>query len=79
MADGKLTVFGKKLLTALDNEPPMTDAELAQKTETPLFRIRSGLRNLKAAGFVSKTGNQRSIIETLYSITGAGKEALKTS
>ena len=69
-ADGKLTVSGERLLTALNQ--PMTAIEIAQKTKEPLYRVRSGLREMVAAGFVSEAEDQ-------YSITETGKEALKSS
>lgn len=71
-ADGKLTVSGKKLLTTLDAQPNSTAQEIAKKGEIPLFRVRSGLRELLAAEFVSETENR-------YSSTDSGKEALKRS
>ena len=71
-ADGKLTVSGKKLLTTLETHPNSTAQEIAQIGEVPLFRVRSGLRELLAAGFVSEMENR-------YSSTDTGKTALKQS
>ena len=33
----------------------LTPEEIAAKTGQPLFRVRSGLRELKSAGFVEET------------------------
>jgi len=63
--DGKPTSSGMATLKALENGA-LSPEEIASKTGQPLFRVRSGLRELKNAGFVeekedkytlSKSGN----------------------
>jgi len=66
--DGKPTESGKKLLSAV--MAPHVPEEVAVETQLPLFRVRSGLRELSEAGYVK--GDQER-----YSLTDAGKEALK--
>lgn len=48
--DGKPTESGRKLLLAVREK--RTPEEIAGETKLPLFRVRSGLRELAAAGFV---------------------------
>lgn len=65
-SDGRPTESGRKLLLALrENRTP---EEIAGKTKLPLFRVRSGLRELVAAGFVrEEQGN--------YTLTESGMRA----
>jgi predicted transcriptional regulator len=44
--------------------------EIAQKAGLPLFRVRSGLRELTQAGLVTETDGR-------YKITDKGKELIK--
>jgi predicted transcriptional regulator len=71
-ADGKLTVSGKKLISTLNAHPNTSAEEISKLAETPLFRVRSGLRELLGTGFVQENNK-------LYSSTEEGKEALKRS
>jgi len=64
--DGKPTVSGAKMLRALkDKAGPAED--IAQKAGLPLFRVRSGLRELTQAGLVSQNGDN-------YELTAKGSE-----
>jgi len=51
--DGKPTSSGMVLLKSLKNGA-LSPNEIRSKTEQPLFRVRSGLRELKNAGFVEE-------------------------
>ena len=51
--DGKPTSSGMALLRSLKNGA-LSPKEIASKTGQPLFRVRSGLRELKNAGFVDE-------------------------
>jgi predicted transcriptional regulator len=51
--DGKPTASGMAKLKALANGA-LSPEEVATKTGQPLFRVRSGLRELKNAGFVEE-------------------------
>jgi predicted transcriptional regulator len=63
--DGKPTSSGMALLQSL-KDGALTPKEIADKTGQPLFRVRSGLRELKNAGFVEET-------EDKYSLSKNGK------
>jgi predicted transcriptional regulator len=52
--EGKPTSSGMTTLKAL-KDGALTPEEVAAKTGQPLFRVRSGLRELKNAGFVEET------------------------
>ena len=52
-SDGKPTTSGMALLKSLKNVA-LSPKEIAGKTSQPLFRVRSGLRELKNAGFVDE-------------------------
>ena len=52
--DGKPTSSGMATLKALKN-CALSPEEIAGKTDQPLFRVRSGLRELKNAGFVEES------------------------
>ncbi len=52
-ADGKPTPSGMITLQSL-KDGSLSPEEIAGKTGQPLFRIRSGLRELKNAGFVEE-------------------------
>ncbi len=51
--DGKPTSSGIGLLKSLKNGT-LSSNEIANKTGQPLFRVRSGLRELNKAGFVEE-------------------------
>lgn len=51
-ADGTLTASARRMLEAL--QQPATPEEVAQTTGLPLFRVRSGLRELAQAGFIEE-------------------------
>ncbi len=66
-ADGALTESARKMLEAV--QTPATPEEVAQSTGLPLFRVRSGLRELVQAGLVAET-------EGRYQITEAGQQKM---
>ena len=53
--DGTLSASGKALLQAVSR--PATAEEVARTTGLPLFRVRSGLRELVSADLVSQDGS----------------------
>lgn len=55
--DGKPTSSGIAVLKSL-KDGVLSPEEIADKTGQPLFRVRSGLRELKSAGFVEETGQK---------------------
>jgi predicted transcriptional regulator len=55
--DGKPTASGITTLKSL-KDGALTPEEVAAKTGQPLFRVRSGLRELKNAGFVEEAGDK---------------------
>lgn len=65
--DGTLTESARKMLQALQN--PALPEEVAQATGLPLFRVRSGLRELAQAGLVEER-------EGRYVLTEVGKQRL---
>jgi predicted transcriptional regulator len=67
--DGKPTSSGMTTLKSLKDES-LTPEEVASKTGQPLFRVRSGLRELKNAGFVEERDGK-------YALSEAGKVVLK--
>jgi len=67
--DGKPTSTGMALLKSLKNEA-LSPEEITSKTSQPLFRVRSGLRELKNAGFIEET-------EDKYSLSEAGKRVIQ--
>ena len=64
--DGKPTSSGMALLQSLKNGA-LSPKEIADKTGQPLFRVRSGLRELKNAGFVEEA-------EDKYALSKNGKK-----
>jgi predicted transcriptional regulator len=66
--DGKPTPSGMALLNSLENGA-LFPKEIVGKTGQPLFRIRSGLRELKNAGFVEEA-------EGKYKLTKNGEAVL---
>jgi predicted transcriptional regulator len=63
--DGKPTSSGVTMLKSLKNGPSSPE-EVAKRTGQPLFRVRSGLRELKNAGFLEET-------EGKYMLSKSGK------
>jgi predicted transcriptional regulator len=61
--DGKPTSSGMALLKSLKNGALSPD-EVASKTGQPLFRVRSGLRELKNAGFVEEAEDKYRLSKT---------------
>jgi predicted transcriptional regulator len=55
--DGKPTTSGITTLKSL-KDGALSPEEVAAKTGQPLFRVRSGLRELKNAGFVEESGDK---------------------
>jgi predicted transcriptional regulator len=67
--DGKPTTSGMTTLKALRNAV-LSPEEIAVKTGQPLFRVRSGLRELKSAGLVEET-------EDKYKLSKTGEPAIQ--
>ena len=67
--DGKPTTNGMATLKALRNAV-LSPEEIAVKTGQPLFRIRSGLRELKSAGLVEEP-------EDKYKLSKMGEAAIQ--
>ena len=59
--DGTLSGSGRAMLEAVQTDS--TAAEVVAKTGMPLFRVRSGLRELVVAGLVSEAGERFSQTE----------------
>jgi DNA-binding IclR family transcriptional regulator len=66
--DRKPTATGMATLNALKGVN-LTPEEVSSKTGQPLFRVRSGLRELKNAGFVDEDGEK-------YVLTQNGKSVI---
>jgi predicted transcriptional regulator len=62
-ADGKPTSSGMAVLKAI-KDGAVSPEQIASKTGQPLFRVRSGLRELKNAGFVKEAENKYKLSET---------------
>ena len=67
--DGTLTSSGLAMLSAL--ETPITLEEVAQVAGLPLFRVRSGFREMISGGLIEEDGGK-------YSLTNLGKQRLET-
>ena len=67
--DGKPTSSGLALLNSLKSEA-LSPREIANKTGQPLFRVRSGLRELISARFVKE-------IEGEFTLSENGKVFVK--
>lgn len=65
-ADGKPTKSGIEMLSALKSGASTSDA-LSGATGMPLFRVRSGLRQLVNAGFVKQ-------VDDKYQLTPEGSK-----
>lgn len=68
-SDGKPTSTGMALLKSLKNGA-LSPEEITIKTSQPLFRVRSGLRELENSGFIEET-------EKKYRLSEAGKKAVQ--
>ncbi|MGA8941496.1 MAG: winged helix-turn-helix domain-containing protein [Thermoactinomyces sp.] len=55
--DGYLSESSKKLLQSIEKDF-LTPQEIAKKTGLPLFKVRSGLRELESMELVIKEDNQ---------------------
>lgn len=66
--DGKPTESGTKLLRALKSGLRSAE-DIARDTDLPLFRVRSGLRELAGAELVTETGEG-------YELSPTGNELL---
>lgn len=62
-SDGKPTTSGIAVLKSL-KEGTLSPEEIASKTGQPLFRVRSGLRELKNAGFVEEATEKYGLSKT---------------
>jgi len=60
---GEHTSTGMALLRSLNNGT-LSPEEITSKTGQPLFRVRSGLRELKNAGFIEETEDKYRLSET---------------
>ncbi len=68
-ASGELTDSARRILAALD--PPATPDQVAAHVELPLYRVRSGLREMAEAGLIEINDSGA------YSITALGRSLLK--
>jgi len=68
--DGKPTESGTKMLRALESRPA-TPEEIASGAGLPLFRVRSGLRELSQAGLANLKDDK-------YELSPKGLELLGT-
>jgi predicted transcriptional regulator len=66
--DGKPTSTGLALLKSL-KDGALSPEDITSKTNQPLFRVRSGLRELKNAGFIEET-------EDKWRLSEAGKRVV---
>jgi len=64
-ADGTITATAKALIKSL--EVPLGAEEIAARLGSPLFKVRSSLRELVEAGLIVAEGDK-------YSATEAGKK-----
>jgi predicted transcriptional regulator len=67
--DGKPTSSGIAVPKSLKDRA-LSPEEIAAKTGQPLFRVRSGLRELKNAGFVEETVDK-------YGLSKIGADAVQ--
>ncbi len=61
-SDGRPTENGVKMLRAIAAGPKSAEV-VAEETDLPLFRVRSGLRELEAAGLASSVGEAYKLTE----------------
>jgi predicted transcriptional regulator len=62
-SDGRPTSTGMALLKSLKNGAQSPE-EITSRTGQPLFRVRSGLRELKNAGFIEEDDDKYRLSET---------------
>lgn len=62
-SDGKPTGTGVKTLTSV-KEGSTTPDKIVEATGQPMFRVRSGLRELVNAGFLEEADGEYSLTET---------------
>jgi predicted transcriptional regulator len=67
--NGKPTSTGINTLKSL-SDASLTPEEVQAKTDQPIFKVRSGLRELKNAGFVEE-------IDGKYSLSENGKKLIQ--
>ena len=68
--DGKPTSSEMVLLRAL-KEGAVSPEDIAKRTGRPIYLVRSGLRELKSAGYVEEEGENR------YRLTEKGADLLR--
>jgi predicted transcriptional regulator len=68
--DGKPTSSGMAVLKSLKDNV-LSPEEIANKTKQPLYRVRSGLRELKSAGFVEEIDDDK------YGLSKTGETAIQ--
>ncbi len=68
-ADGKPTATGMATLKSL-KDGALTPEEVASKTGQPLFKVRSGLRELKNGGFAEEVNDK-------YALTKKGTTVIQ--
>ena len=61
--DGKPTSTGMATLKSL-KDGALSPEEVSGKTGQPLFKVRSGLRELKNAGYVEETNGKYTLSKT---------------
>jgi predicted transcriptional regulator len=61
--DGKPTTSGMAVMKSL-KDGALTPEEIAGKTDQPLFRVRSGLRELKNAGLIEENVDKYALSKT---------------
>ena len=66
--DGTLSSSAKELLKVLNN--PITAEEISQKLSRPMFKVRSSLREMLEAEFISS-------VEDKYVITEEGNKKIQ--
>jgi len=66
--DGTLSSSAKELLKVLNN--PITAEEISQKLSRPMFKVRSSLREMLEAKFISS-------VEDKYVITEEGNKKIQ--
>ncbi len=66
--DGKPTESGRKMLVSIKEKH--LPEEIAKEAKLPLFRVRSGLRDLLEAGYIKEEQGK-------YNLTDAGRELLE--
>jgi len=70
-ADGKPTESGIKMLRALQSGLRLPE-EIAREAGLPLFRVRSGLRELTQAGLANQKGEKYELSPKGVELLGAG-------